>query len=84
MDNKIIELQQRLRELEKRNLTYPENTTTLKNIIEKEFDKRGIKSKVYILAELLEITDKRWTNAVEGYFNCKLSEYHLSLIVVSN
>ena len=69
LDNKIIELQQRLRELEKRNLTYPENTTTLKNIIEKEFDKRGIKSKVYILAELLEITDKRWTNAVEGYFN---------------
>ncbi|MCI7129154.1 MAG: AAA family ATPase [Lachnospiraceae bacterium] len=65
----INELQNRLRELEKRNLKYPEQTENLKFAIEKEFAKRGIRSKVYILSELLEITDPKWTDAVEGYFN---------------
>lgn len=69
LESEISGLQERLKELEKRNLTYPENTVALKDAIEKEFDKRGIRSKVYILAELLEITDEKWINAVEGYFN---------------
>lgn len=68
--NETIEtLQNRLKELEKRNLTYPTNTVSLKAAIEKEFEKRGVHSKVYILAELLEITDEKWLNAVEGYMN---------------
>lgn len=68
--NAAIEaLQQRLRELENRKLTYPDNTIKLKKAIESEFIKRGIKSKVFIVAELLEITDELWKNAVEGYFN---------------
>ncbi|MCI7813224.1 MAG: SbcC/MukB-like Walker B domain-containing protein [Lachnospiraceae bacterium] len=69
LNREITGLQERLRELEKRNLTYPENTVLLKNAIEKEFEKRSIRSKVYILAELLEITDEVWINAVEGYLN---------------
>lgn len=69
LGKEIESLQQRLQKLKKRNLTYPENTRLLKEAIEKEFVRRGIRSQVYILAELLEITDEKWTNAVEGYFN---------------
>lgn len=65
----IEERQKRLKELEKRNLTYPDNTVRLREAIEKEFEKRGISSRVYILAELLEVTDVIWVNAVEGYMN---------------
>ena len=65
----INELQERLKELEKRKLSFPEQTVALKEAIEKEFERRNIHSKVHILAELLEITDERWINAVEGYFN---------------
>ena len=69
LNRQIEDLQNRLTELEKRNLTYPQHTTLLKDIIEKEFEKRKINSKVYILAELLEVTDEKWVNAVEGYMN---------------
>ncbi|MFI3200972.1 MAG: SbcC/MukB-like Walker B domain-containing protein [Eubacteriales bacterium] len=69
LDDKIADLQRRLQELEKRKLQFPTNTLKLKEAIEKEFEKRGINSKVYIVAELLEVTDETWRNAVEGYFN---------------
>ena len=69
LNRQIEDLQNRLTELEKRNLTYPQHTTLLKDVIEKEFEKRKINSKVYILAELLEVTDEKWVNAVEGYMN---------------
>lgn len=69
LNKQIEDLQNRLTELEKHKLTYPENTTRLKEVIEKEFEKRKINSKVYILAELLEVTDEKWVNAVEGYMN---------------
>ncbi len=67
--NEITELQQRISSLEKRNLQYPWYTVQLKEAIEKEFKNRGIDSRVYIVAELLEVTDETWQNAVEGYFN---------------
>ncbi len=69
LDEIVIKLQVRLQELEKRKLEFPKNTVKLKTAIEREFSKRGIKSKVYIVAELLEIIDEEWKNAVEGYFN---------------
>lgn len=69
LDDMIKDLQGRLKELEKRKLSFPEQTASLKEAIEKEFEKRGIHSTVYILAELLEITDEKWVNAIEGYFN---------------
>ena len=69
LNKKIEELQNRLSELEKHNLTYPQHTVMLKDTIEKEFEKRRINSRVYILAELLEVTDEKWINAVEGYMN---------------
>ena len=69
LNKQIEELQNRLSELEKHNLTYPQHTVMLKDTIEKEFEKRRINSRVYILAELLEVTDEKWINAVEGYMN---------------
>ena len=58
-----------IKALEQNRITYNANVYTLKKIIESEFLGRGIKSSVYVLADLLEITDKRWQNAVEGYLN---------------
>ena len=65
----IALLQERLQELEKQNLMYPTDTIVLKKAIEQEFLARGIQTNVYILAELLEITEEAWVNAVEGYLN---------------
>ena len=69
LDAKIRDARERQGALEKRRLSYPQATERLKNLIENEYQKRGISSKVYILSELLEITDERWRNAVEGYLN---------------
>ncbi len=69
LNDTINVLQERLKELEKRKLSFPEQTVALKEAIEKEFERRKIHSAVHILAELLEITDEKWVNAVEGYFN---------------
>jgi hypothetical protein len=69
IDKEIEALQQKLRNLEQRKLEYPWYTQSLKTEIETEFAKRSIKSKVYIVAELLEITDEKWRNAIEGYFH---------------
>ena len=69
LDGKIREAEERQEALEKRRLSYPQATERLKKLIENVYQKRGISSKVYILSELLEITDERWRNAVEGYLN---------------
>ena len=69
LDNEITALQEKLKQLEKRSLQYPDNTVELKKKIEREFVRRGFNTKVYILAELLEITDAVWINAIEGYLN---------------
>lgn len=61
--------QQRLKNLEKRLLPYPEYAARLKATVEHEFKKRGIGSPVYFLSELLEIEDIKWSNAVEGYLH---------------
>ena len=66
---RIEGLMARLEELDRRILTFPENTMRLKGAIEGEFKRRGIDSRVYVVAELLEITDERWRNAIEGYFH---------------
>lgn len=61
--------QERLRNLERHMLPYPENARKLKELVEKEFARRSIRSDVYFLSELLEITDNTWSNAVEGYLH---------------
>lgn len=65
----IEALQQRQKSLEKQQLIYPENAQKLKQLIQRELEKRQFRTKVYYLAELLEVSDFRWINAVEGYLN---------------
>lgn len=69
VSEEIQECQERLRNLEKRMLPYPEYASKLKTLVEREFTRRGIHSNVYFLSELLEITDSTWNNAVEGYLH---------------
>ena len=69
LSREIDEQRKKQSELEKRHLSYPEQTEKLKGLIEQEYARKGINSKVYILSDLLEITDERWRNAVEGYLN---------------
>lgn len=59
------ELAEELRQLEEGILTYPESTRELR----KGLKKRGIR--VRIFAELLEIIDPSWRNAVEGWLDTK-------------
>ena len=68
ISGEINDCQERLKKLEKRVLPYPEYARKLKEMVEKEFARRGILSPVYFLSELLEITDVKWSNAIEGYF----------------
>ncbi len=68
--NKGIEqLSKEIKDLEQNKLTYDRNVKMLKEAIQHEFSARGIVSEVHILADLLEISDSKWQNAVEGYLN---------------
>lgn len=69
LSDEINDCQERLKNLEKRVLPYPEYARKLKDMVEREFARRGIRSPVYFLSELLEITDAGWSNAIEGYLN---------------
>ncbi|WP_409227167.1 ATP-binding protein [Gudongella sp. SC589] len=62
-------LQDEIRDLQNKKLTYPQNTVNLREEILSEFKKRGIRANVWIFSELLEITDPSWQNAIEGYLN---------------
>jgi len=64
-----LSLENEIKNLKNKKLTYPENTIKLKLAIEKEFLSLGIRSEVRIFSDLLEITDAKWQNAVEGYLN---------------
>lgn len=66
---KKIKLEKKIKNLKNKKLTYPENTMKLKIAIEKEFLKQGIHSDIRIFSDLLEVTDNKWQNAVEGYLN---------------
>lgn len=58
-----------IKDLERNKITYDRNVLMLKEAIEREFEARGISSEARILADLLEISDSKWQNAVEGYLN---------------
>lgn len=65
----ISKLENEINLLESQSIQFPEETERLRNCIQKEFEESGIDSPVYIFAELISITDKQWTNAIEGYLN---------------
>lgn len=64
-----LNLENEIKNLKNKKLTYPDTTIKLKLAIEKEFLTLGISSEVRIFSDLLEITDPIWQNAVEGYLN---------------
>lgn len=64
-----LNLELEIKNLKNKKLTYPANTTKLKMAIEKEFLNQGIRSEVRIFSDLLEVTDSKWQNAIEGYLN---------------
>lgn len=55
--------------LKKNQMSYPQNTVKLQKLIADEFASRRIDSQVRVFADLLEITDPKWQDAVEGYLN---------------
>ncbi|MCD7751994.1 MAG: cell division protein MukB [Lachnospiraceae bacterium] len=65
----MTELSEKIRLLEKKQLTYPKEVTLLSGRIREQFKKAGRSGEVRILCELLEVTDPAWQNAVEGYLN---------------
>lgn len=67
--NQKIKLEQEINNLKNKKLTYPENTVNLITAIENEFKSRDIRSEPRIFSNLLEVTDPKWQNAVEGYLN---------------
>ena len=69
MTAQIADLEQQIKSLESQTIAYPEAAEHLRSVIAEEFKRQSIDSSVYILAELLTITDKQWTNAIEGYLN---------------
>ena len=58
-----------IKKLEAKDIPFPQDTIALKRAIQAEFKARSIESNVYILSELLDITDTTWTNAIEGFLN---------------
>lgn len=67
--DKLKNLNNKIKELEKRNLPYPKNVILLRDKIESEFKKIGKDIRPKMICELLEINDMKWKNAVEGYLN---------------
>ncbi len=66
---RIEQLSKEIKDLERNKITYDRNVITLKEAIEHEFSARGIDSEVRILSDLLEISNSKWQDAVEGYLN---------------
>jgi len=64
-----IGVEQEIAGLKNKKITFPENTRRLIQEIEKEFANRGISSKPRVFSDMIEITNSKWQNAVEGYLN---------------
>ena len=64
-----LQLKQEISDLNNKKLTYPPNTVRLRQSIMQEFINRGIHSEPRIFSDLMEVTDPRWQDAVEGYLN---------------
>lgn len=64
-----LELDKKIEQLKQKKLTYPEDVVRVQQAIQQEFSRIGRSAEPRILCELLEITDEKWRNAVEGYLN---------------
>lgn len=66
---KKTELEHQIQELEARRLVYPKAVTKLQKEIRQQFHKLNRTGDTRVLCELLEVTDPKWQNAVEGFLN---------------
>ena len=69
LQEQISQLQGEIGNLEKNRFSYPETTELLRTRIREEFTRRGIDASVSVFAELLELKETAWQNALEGYLN---------------
>ena len=69
LTERLQQLQRDISKLQKNQFSYPETTQQLRSKIQEEFEKRNIDVSVAVFAELLELKDSTWQNAVEGYLN---------------
>ncbi len=69
LKEELSELKERIDKLRRNKITHPQNTISLKEAIESEFNSRAISADVRVFADLLEIAKPEWQNAVEGYLN---------------
>lgn len=67
--NELKEMGLQISNLEKKKLNYNPMVVRLKEAIEEGFIKLNRNAHPKVLCELLEITDERWRNAIEGYLN---------------
>ena len=65
----LSDLKNRIEQLEKKRLTYPDSVTHLRQRIKEQLRQVGRSSEVRVLCELLDIVNPAWQNAVEGYLN---------------
>ena len=68
-EEKKLELDHQIQELEARRLSYPPSVIKLQTAIREQFRRMNRKGETRILCELLEISDAGWQNAVEGFLN---------------
>ncbi len=66
VSERILELEQVIRDLENKKRTYPASVTRLKQLLEQQL---GDRSPVWIFCEEMEVEDEQWRNAVEGFLN---------------
>ncbi|MGM0397079.1 MAG: ATP-binding protein [Bacillota bacterium] len=69
LEHRRRKLEDEIKDLHNKKLSYPDDTVRLRDEILKEFKSRGISASVWIFSELLEITDPAWQNSIEGYLN---------------
>lgn len=62
-------LQEEIGKLEKNRFSYPKSTELLRARIAQEFARRSIDAPISVFAEMLEIKEPEWQNALEGYLN---------------
>ncbi len=69
LTEEILELTEKIHNLKRKKFSYPESVNLLQQKIEQEFLRLGRTTEPRVLCELLDITDERWRNAIEGYLN---------------
>ncbi|MCQ2548491.1 MAG: AAA family ATPase [Lachnospiraceae bacterium] len=67
--NKLQDVERKIRKLEEKRLIYPKEVELLQQAIKDQFTKLRRTGEVRILCETLEILEESWQNAVEGYLN---------------